>query len=212
MVRGRWGRYEVLWWLGVAGTACCTVWDKDAKERRLLTSGHLLMYETDDDDDYCTNGEYHSDVVQPSGTRSSVIGEVVEDKCVTCNGFDAGLCTLNTDWTPHFVDLDDEYTTESITGIRSWDWMTSEGAFEEIFRRGRTTGVDSGPSISEKFNDERKSFYTDAESEGGDSGGPHYDIEDGDYWLWGVHNWTNKNNQAGALALEKIQEQFNCIV
>lgn len=176
----------------------------------LITAGH------------CTNGQ-DTDIHQPYdqlftdehiGQVHQSVGENYTDSDVA--KFDAATIRLDSEdsVTYNIANYDDDtYLRRDIGGIWSWDAISAwNGKSTEITLQGKTTGRSSGPV--NKLYPDTKNYAIQANSDGGDSGGPHYrrrcDTCD-DLLIAGIHSGSNAYG-AVATAMEEIESRFSLSV
>lgn len=109
---------------------------------------------------------------------------------------------------------DDTYSSREIWGTKTktaLEDLADQDDYDTIPKRGRTTGYEAG-SIYWAGD---YTFKTEADSDGGDSGGPHYDTENfnGDpvAWMAGIHR-SGTDTYGRAVYMEVIENEFDVTV
>lgn len=196
-----------------AGTICTPVQHDGTGAQQLLTCGHL----------FGENGE-GNEAQQPGGGEK--IGTCAasvfrwEDKdsedrdSDADRAFDCATIALDSG-----VDVDYSFASDNgsymhkIIGRTGWDYIKDKGSIE---KQGLTTGVQSGNVTIAYTN---RTFETSAETESGDSGGPHY-VEE---WvsngvshrtIAGVHSYGPDDgcSYSGAIWAGKAENEFNVTI
>lgn len=168
-----------------------------------MTSGHVIL-----NDDGSMPAQTH----QPEWNAD--LGYPVDNKVNATGKLDAGLIepmNSGVEYTDKLAEDDGTYSNNTVNAVHSWDWIENEGYTTYITHQGRTSGRPGGYVTDTITTDGKRNFWTDASSQGGDSGGPHYryDSSDDYYWLIGIHNWTHDGTDSGGIALEKVQNDYN---
>lgn len=184
------------------GTITFSFWDYDVSRRRFMTSGHVINH-NGSPDGHAYQPEYNEALGYPVSHKTSVTGEL-----------DAGLIDpreSDVKYTNKLAEDDGTYSNNTVNKVHGWDWIANEGYNTFITHQGRTSGRPGGYVKNTVTKDGKRNFWTEASSEGGDSGGPHYHYDSSDdyYWLVGIHNWTHDGTDSGGIALEKVQNDYN---
>ena len=189
------------------GTTCTPAYDNDTGEYVIVTAAHAI-----------TGVEAGHDVEQPVDTSfdSNYIGVSTSDAYFLDTAdtnqtlFDAATVDLE----DGLGDVDHKYAladnsggyAEEIYGTIAWasikDMENNENY--KLTKQGRTTGRKSGHIFW--ASDTAKVFETTADTKGGDSGGPHFSIDDGLALIAGVHNYGPEDGTyySGATAMEAV--------
>jgi hypothetical protein len=183
------------------GTLCTPAWDSDVSEYVLLTAAHL------------TEESPGHDMHQPhfSLTAGNYMGD--SDKGLITDSFDAATIQMGSDEdnTYRLAGSSSNTYQEWISGTVAWDEIkdNEDNTSYELYLQGRTTGRNSG-YIDDAYTD--KTYWIDVAAEGGDSGGPHFKLQNGDAYISGVHDWGSSDNDAGATYIGKVEDKFNLSV
>lgn len=186
----------------------------------VCTLGHPAWDNGDDDWVHTVAGhcvDRNEGVQQPSGNYTSRIGYVDKYR----NDTNAPLLDVATidlysnisiDYGLASDDGDDEYKSISTSGTVGFDAIVDGVDSMWLGKQGCRTAVTSGPVKEyQRGAGNQKSFEIDAESDNGDSGGPHYRVEDDNSMLIaGVHYGTvSRDEWAAATAWEAVEDEFN---
>lgn len=179
----------------------------------MMTAGH------------CLNGRTE-DVYQPE--NGEVIGTV--DTFVFWKQDDQHDVTdfgyFSSDGDTTFTDFigsnngDNSYKSNPVTGTVSWDWISTDGYSSTVTRQGKTTGTRSGQIVDHENDRGQKAFWNQANSKGGDSGGPHYTFIDGNRYIVGIHAWgvdvgstpDDDGIRSGGNSAEKIENETGAFI
>ncbi|MEY7851868.1 hypothetical protein AB7C87_22005 [Natrarchaeobius sp. A-rgal3] len=165
---------------------------------------------------HCWEGEDagESEGYQPSSGRSSVIATRNSSKWKldSSSGDEWDACALDVTGvnTSHqFASNSGDNSYErGIAGVLSKEWIEDNDESDEIHKRGRTTGSSSG-NITLTGD---VTYRTDADSDDGDSGGPHYYINRrGNALITGIHK-SGSNTGARACYAELIENEFDVYI
>ncbi|USZ68451.1 hypothetical protein NGM10_01620 [Halorussus salilacus] len=175
-----------------AGSTCFSVWHKEREERVMLTSGHVV--------------DGWPGVEQPNHDET-VSYDYDDDGWEVYDDFDAGWFEVSVDQFPGIAEPNGNgYRDETLSGTRSLEWLQAEGHYTEFIKQGKTTGRTTG-TIDEVENETEHKFNSTCDSDGGDSGGIYYEVDDDSYYIIGVHNWaTGKGN-----GIERVEEVLNVV-
>lgn len=198
------------------GGGSCTVgtpvYDDTNDEYALLTAAHCLE----------GAGQGESEVWQPDdganhvGNRDGDQWRLDDPDVHGWDSIDACVVDLYSWYDVNFrfaSDVgDDEYSSREILGTETKTALQDHADDEALIsKRGRTTGYDSD-SI---YWAGEYTFKTEADSDGGDSGGPHYDTEHfgGDPYAWmaGIHR-SGTSSYGRAVYVESIENVFDVTV
>lgn len=183
--------------LGYYGTLTYSMYDLDYKRRMLLTSGHVV-----DGVGGCYQPVY-----------GSSIGNAVNSKCIVEDGFHAGIIDT--------IDVANQYPglangsggtrNWTLAGTRSWEWIINEGYHTSYNQQGVSSGITTGTTYSVE-NSSQEKFSTNIETQQGDSGGPYYEYNSGEYWLIGLHNWGAANRPGGiGNGIHQVENRLNLL-
>lgn len=194
------------------GSSCTPAWDSDRGKYVLLTAGHL----PDNSNDNLQQPKYWG------YTKQNQIGNC--DKRIKQGKFDVATIDSTKDliyWTAQ--NIEDEYNIP-IRGIVGIDEIkdNADNSNYELRLQGRTSGITRGEINFVETTDptnishECHRIWGTMDSAGGDSGGPHYKVENesnglGAY-IAGVHAWEGGNGDAVSTAIQGIQKEFNLTV
>lgn len=192
-------------------TACTPAYDNDYGEMVMTTAAHGIL---DDGEDY--DDAQGRDIYQSYKTTGQYIGDA--DKMIDFSiddnydrYIDAATIRMASDVDTHhkLADTGGDYA-ELIQGSVSYDRLRDmESNYASVCRQGRTTGRCSG--YMKKFVDtDRKSYFkTTANSESGDSGGPHFEFNDDGYAvIAGIHY----GGDSTAVPMPRIEDEMNIVV
>lgn len=173
-------------------TLCTPAWDYDIGDVVWTTVAHAVEEESG-----------HR-VNQPQ--LGGFIGH--SDKALISKYFDAAtVYDSYTDYKYNLADGASDGYVEYIYGTLAWDTIKDhEGDVNyQIYKQGRTTGRKRG-HITETT--PYRTYWINADHDGGDSGGPHFRKE-GDYaYISGIHAWGGGSN-SGATHIGKVEDWFN---
>lgn len=152
----------------------CTVgtpaYSHDKNTGVLITAGHCI-----DPDEIA---------YQPSSSRT--VGSATNNNEEHTPYFDAGEIDASVPIEFDIAsDSPDSYEGWPIQGIKTWDWIKAEEHNNDygVYKQGRTSGRKSGNIIATAggggvSNECKGYFELDASCQGGDSGGPHFILEE----------------------------------
>lgn len=200
-------------WFGGKCTVCAPAYDNGINEQVLLTAGH------------CVDGEWGQKAWQPKKPYGggNLVGKSNRADFQTNSngdyvvGFDAAtiLPEDGISGKDRFASDygDNSYRNIPIVGMLAWDRIVDgEGSGYTLKKQGRTTGLKRG-DINNTYPD-YKGFRIDADSDGGDSGGPHYRREHypnydvTEAYIAGIHNSSNSNG-AFATSIEAVEDRWS---
>jgi len=194
---------------GGRATLCTPAWHSAKEEMVMTTAAHTVM---DDDEDYPEGRN-----VYQSYRYANKIGETslpivyyradVEDYWERyC---DAAVVEMTESHNTYhaLADTSGEYA-ENIQGIVGFDYIKDNMGSDTLCRQGRTTGRCEGSISSYKDTQKKAYFKTTASSESGDSGGPHFKMDDGKAIIAGIHY----GGDATAYPMERFEEDFGITV
>ena len=133
--------------------------------------------------------------------------------------FDAGVVDLEPDYSYRFAGDsgdDNKWDDHHIFGIIGRDKLKdNENDSFTIYKRGATTGMERG-NLKDVYNDDH-AFDTAADSDTGDSGGPHFTreyIPQYDIWevyIAGVH-YAGDTNNSRATMIDEVESRYNLTI
>jgi hypothetical protein len=191
-------------------TTCTPAYDNDLGEYVIVTAGHAIE-----------DVEPGYNVGQPEFDYIELIGQSEDayymDDSAGHTLFDAATIDLNSGTNYEYALADDTGGyDEEIYGVVAWDTIEYfQGNSDYILtKQGRETGRKEG--YIDWASSNAKVFETTADSDGGDSGGPHFNIDGDKALIAGVHNYSSGEN-AGATSIEAVTADgawgdFNLIV
>lgn len=165
----------------------------------MVTAGHLL-----EDPNGTANVVYQNDYSEPDDN----VGTPRDSMIDYGQGFDAGVIDnlqypqkdgFASDWGSN------SYKIPTILGIRTQTWVQDNQGGKYITKQGCTTGTINNETIAD-VNDENVWIWH--EEDGGDSGGPYYDVVDYDNaYIIGIHKSPSIPYSAGTL-MEAIENRW----
>jgi hypothetical protein len=187
------------------GSTGPSAYDKDLDDWVHTTAGHVV------------DGSSGHDIHQPSFSvyDGNYIGD--SDKALAVSDFDAATIQLSDDRADAIGGADADTFDWDIYGVLGWDTIRdNEDSSYALRNQGYKTGRNSGDIGPVNDN---KTFWTSAERDGGDSGGPHFKVkysQAGDgykAYIAGIHAWGSGGTYtAGATYIGKVEEYFNLTV
>ncbi len=119
-----------------------------------------------------------------------------------------------------------DYEGWDIVGVTSWDRIKlNEGNTDyTVYKQGKETGRDSGYITRV----DEEAFELSTASDDGDSGGPYFEVRDGESYINGVHGWPggmdlcdtynccedggSHDGGARGTGMEFIEDEFNIVI
>lgn len=187
------------------GSTGPSAYDSEIDEWVHTTAGHVV------------DGSSGHDIHQPSFSpyAGNYIGD--SDKALAVSDFDAATIQLTSNRADAIGGPNAGTFDWDIYGVLDWDTIKdNEYSSYELRKQGYKTGRNSGDIGPVNDN---KTFWTSAERDGGDSGGPHFKVKysqgaDGyKAYIAGIHDWGRDDTySAGATYIGKVEEYFNIII
>lgn len=172
--------------------------DRDTNDYIWLTAGH--------------NGDPHEDVFQPGSPDSGEIG-FIDDKANEVHFDVATIVRTNADvefGISEKEENDDLDYYAPIKGTLAWDTIEDQlGHMSyKLHHQGYATGRNRG-YITEVTSDDQV-FWINVQTEKGDSGGPHFRIENGEAYIAGIH--LGGDPDAAATHISEPMGRWNLVV
>jgi hypothetical protein len=182
-------------------------WDKDHNENAWLTAAHVV------------NPEEGKTVYQ--NTRFTSNAKIGESDKVTSTG-NGEYATILNDGTGVQLNIagddgGDDYAWD-IYGSRSDDRLKDMAYYDEYaYRQGSKTGRKTGIVMAVHQTTNGTVVDLDTPSDDGDSGGPYFDLENGEAYIMGVHAKGGDldgdgEDEARGNTIETIEDDFNLYI
>ncbi|QCC57112.1 S1 family peptidase (plasmid) [Natrinema thermotolerans] len=179
-------------------------WDLDRGEYVYVTAAHCFDAETGQ-----TMGQRYS--YQDVGETDKI---AYNDRNWIGSRMDSATVALNdsVDTTARMAADDGGYFSNPVRGYVHTDWLQdNEGGGASLGKLGITTGHTAGNinnvSVSNDY------FTTNADRDGGDSGGPHFyidpDSSNYDFYMAGIHRGSTYSGNARGIIYQNIMEEHN---
>lgn len=197
---------------GPPGTTCTPAWHRGLGEYVLVTAGHVIGGVSPGETCYQPDNTWWWNEIGVSEDAAYAGSDVDHDGDLETT-FDAATIRM----TDAGVDYDlagygggDYDDVTAIIAKVEWSQIYDDFLSDRSYTlQGSNTGRSTG-EITWASN-EYKIFETDAVSEGGDSGGPHFKEVDGYAYIAGVHNYgpsEQGEHGSGATSLHKVEQEF----
>lgn len=190
---------------GSYGSTGPSAYDSDLDDWVHTTAGHVV------------DGSSGHDIHQPSFSvyAGNYIGD--SDKALAVSDFDAATIDLSDNRADKIGGAEAGTYDWQIYGTLGWDTLKdNEYSSYQLRKQGYKTGRSSGELGPVN---EDKTFWTSADHDNGDSGGPHFKVKYSQganryvAYIAGIHAWGSGSTYgAGATYIGKVEDYFNLSV